>query len=61
LIEKQLEPFAPRPHWGKLFTVPPSQLQSRYVRLAEFESMLKQHDSTGKFCNEFIGHNLYSS
>jgi xylitol oxidase len=61
MIEKQLEPFAPRPHWGKLFTVPPSQLQSRYVRLAEFESMLKQHDSTGKFCNEFIGHNLYSS
>jgi xylitol oxidase len=61
MIEKQLEPFAPRPHWGKLFTVAPSQLQSRYARLTEFEAMLKQYDPTGKFRNDFIGHNLYSS
>ncbi len=61
LIEKQLEPFAARPHWGKLFTVPPAELQSRYPRLAEFEAMLKRYDPKGKFRNEFIGHNLYSS
>jgi xylitol oxidase len=44
-----------------LFTVAPSQLQSRYARLTEFEAMLKQYDPTGKFRNDFIGHNLYSS
>jgi xylitol oxidase len=61
LIEKQLEPFAPRPHWGKLFTVPPAKLESRYAKLSEFEAMLKHYDPTGKFRNEFINHNLYSS
>ncbi len=61
LIEKQLEPFAPRPHWGKLFTVSPSELQSRYAKLAEFEAMLKRYDPTGKFRNEFINSNLYMS
>jgi xylitol oxidase len=60
LIEKQLEPFAARPHWGKLFTMAPADLESRYVRLAEFEAMLKRHDPKGKFRNEFINHNLYS-
>ena len=61
LIEKKLESFAPRPHWGKLFTLVPTQLQSRYARLAEFEAMLKRLDPDSKFCNEFIARNLYSS
>jgi xylitol oxidase len=61
LIEKQLEPFDARPHWGKLFTMAPAELQSRYARLAEFEAILKRYDPTGKFRNDFIGHNLYSS
>ena len=60
-IEAQLEPFAPRPHWAKLFTVPPTQLQSRYARLAEYKAQLKHHDPTGKFRNEFVDKNLYSS
>jgi len=60
LIEAQLEPFAPRPHWGKLFTLPPAQLQSRYARLREFEGQLKQYDPAGKFRNSFIDTNLYS-
>jgi len=61
LIEKQLEPFAARPHWGKLFTVAPAQLESRYARLPEFEAMMKHYDPSGKFRNEFIDRNLYSS
>ena len=61
MIEKQLAPFAPRPHWGKLFTVAPAELQKRYARLAEFEAMLKRLDPEGKFRNEFIAHNLYSA
>jgi xylitol oxidase len=61
LIEAQLEPFAPRPHWAKLFTVPPARLQSRYVRLADFKSLLNHYDPGGKFRNEFIDRNLYTS
>ncbi|MGA7856340.1 MAG: FAD-binding protein [Terracidiphilus sp.] len=60
-IEAQLEPFAPRPHWAKLFTIPPAQIQARYARLAEFKAQLKHYDPSGKFRNEFINTNLYSS
>jgi xylitol oxidase len=61
LIEKQLEPFAPRPHWAKLFTLPPAQVQSRYVRLAEFKALLRGFDPEAKFRNEFLSKNLYSA
>ena len=60
-IEAQLKPFGPRPHWAKLFTIAPPQLQSQYVRLAEFKAFLNQHDPNGKFRNEFIQTNLYAS
>ena len=29
MIERELAPFEVRPHWGKLFTIPPAQLQRR--------------------------------
>jgi xylitol oxidase len=61
LIEKQLEPFDARPHWGKLFTMAPAQLQARYARLSEFEALVKRFDPEGKFRNAFIDSNLYSS
>ena len=60
-IEKQLEPFEPRPHWAKLFTLPPATLQSRYRKLDEFKAFLKTCDPDGKFRNEFLAANLYSS
>ena len=58
-IEKELAPFAVRPHWGKLFTVEPAQLRSRYERLADFKELLKQHDPRGKFRNGFVTGLLY--
>jgi xylitol oxidase len=61
LIEEQLEPFEPRPHWAKLFTLPPAKLQSRYARLAEFKERLAHYDPQAKFRNEFLNHNLYAS
>jgi xylitol oxidase len=61
LIEKQLEPFDPRPHWAKLFTLPPARLQAQYARLGEFQALLKRYDPEAKFRNEFINRSLYSS
>ena len=61
LIEQQLEPFAPRPHWAKLFTLRPAHLQAQYARLGEFQALLKQYDPEAKFRNEFLSRNLYSS
>src|SRR6202011_3563725 len=30
-VERELAPFKPRPHWGKLFTMTPAQLRSIYA------------------------------
>lgn len=54
LIEERLAPFSARPHWGKLFTMPPAQLQSRYKKLPEFRQLLQSHDPRGKFRNSFV-------
>lgn len=61
LIEEQLAPFNPRPHWAKLFTIPPARIQAQYTRLAEFKTSLKSYDPDGKFRNQFIDENLYSA
>jgi len=60
-IEEQLRPFAPRPHWGKLFTVPGAELEAQYARLGDFKALVKQLDPQGKFRNEFLAVNLYAS
>jgi alditol oxidase len=59
-IEEQLKPFAPRPHWGKLFTVPPGELQARYARLKDFKTLSNEYDPSGKFRNQFLSTNLYA-
>ena len=61
LIEEQLAPFNARPHWAKLFTMPPSVLQSRIEKLANFKELVKQYDPNGKFRNDFLSRNLYNS
>ncbi len=61
LIERELSPFAVRPHWGKLFTIEPSVLQSRYPRLGDFKRLVAAYDSEGKFRNQFLATNLYGS
>jgi len=58
-IERELAPFSPRPHWGKLFTMAPAQLRSRYERLPEFVALAKKLDPQGKFRNTFLDRNIY--
>lgn len=58
-VEKALEPFNPRPHWGKLFTMEPSLLRRRYERLNDFRALASRHDPEGKFRNEFLEVNLF--
>ena len=48
-IEAALEPFAPRPHWGKVNTVPKAVVASRYPRFADFRALVERVDPTGKF------------
>lgn len=60
-IEAKLKPFAPRPHWAKLFTVPPAEIASQYARLSDFETLARQYDPQGKFRNQFLSTNLYGA
>jgi alditol oxidase len=53
-VEEQLAPLAPRPHWGKLFGVPPEVVRSRYPRWDDFVALARDLDPAGKFGNEFL-------
>jgi alditol oxidase len=52
-VERQLAPFAPRPHWGKVFTAAPEDLVSRYERLPDFLDLMRRFDPSGKFRNAY--------
>jgi xylitol oxidase len=58
IIEKELEPFEARPHWGKMFTMPPYRLQDRYERLSDFQALAQEYDPAGKFRNAFLDENV---
>ncbi|WP_432922813.1 D-arabinono-1,4-lactone oxidase [Microbispora sp. CA-135349] len=53
-IEECLAPFDARPHWGKLFTLPPDVLPFRYERLDDFRALARHYDPRGVFANEFV-------
>jgi xylitol oxidase len=55
LVGEQLAPFAPRPHWAKIFRIAPEVLQSRYERLPDFRKLVRHLDPDGKFTNEMVG------
>jgi alditol oxidase len=59
LIEESLAPYGPRPHWGKLFTMPPALLQQQYERLDDFRQLALRYDPAGKFRNEYLDRNIF--
>ena len=61
VIEKELAPFQPRPHWGKLFTIAPAQLHTAYERLPEFVELSRKYDPRGKFRNDFLNTNIFGA
>ena len=54
LVERQLAPLRPRPHWGKLFAAGPDVLDRCYDRLPDFRRLMRRYDPSGKFRNDFI-------
>jgi len=59
VIERELAPFRSRPHWGKLFSIPPVQLHSVYERLPDFVVLAEKFDPHGKFRNDFLNANIF--
>jgi alditol oxidase len=61
LIEKELTAYHARPHWGKLFTISPNVLDSRYEKLADFKKLVLSYDPKGKFRNDFLNDMLFQT
>ena len=53
-IEQALAPFAPRPHWAKLFALSPRDIEAVYPQLPAFRQLRERLDPTGKFGNAFV-------
>jgi xylitol oxidase len=51
-VEERLAPLGARPHWGKLFRMPPELVQARYERLDDFRRLAAGLDPAAKFSNE---------
>jgi xylitol oxidase len=60
-IEAALRPYEPRPHWGKLFTMSPEEVRSRYPRLPNFVDLANRLDPDGVFRNDFVNRTLFGS
>ena len=58
-MEEALAPFEPVPHWGKLTTMAPETVRSRYARLGAFRELLDAHDPAGKFRNAFVDRMIF--
>jgi alditol oxidase len=61
VIEKELAPFNARPHWGKLFTISPAELNRIYKKMPEFVELSSRYDPQGKFRNEYLNKNIFST
>jgi len=55
-IEREIGALDPRPHWGKLFSMKP-----KYPKTEAFRALAKQYDPQGKFRNEFLDANVFTS
>lgn len=53
-VQRALAPFAPRPHWGKVFDAEQFDPGIAYPRFGEMRSLVAAADPTGKFSNAFI-------
>jgi xylitol oxidase len=60
-LEEQLVPLGVRPHWGKLFTLSPDYVASRYEKMPQFQDLLTRYDPAGKFRNDFLDRYVFAS
>ncbi len=60
-IEAALEPFEPRPHWAKLFTMAPEMVRSRYERDGRLRHLAASLDPAGKLRNGFVNRHVFDT
>ena len=60
-LEAALEPFAARPHWGKLFAADADRLAPLYPRFEDFRALAQRMDPEGKFRNGFLDRKVFGA
>jgi xylitol oxidase len=58
-VERVLDPFAARPHWGKLFRADANTIAGRYERLPDFCALCERLDPRGAFRNEWLERHVF--
>ena len=53
-VEQRLLPLGARPHWGKLTSIPASEIVASYPCAPDFAALLRRFDPDGKFRNSFV-------
>ena len=53
-VEEQLSPYDARPHWGKVFSIPPVRLERLYPRLPDFRRLVGELDPAATFGNDLV-------
>ena len=57
-VEDALAPFAPRPHWGKVFLADAATIATRYERLPDFAALAERLDPRGAFRNDWLAEHV---
>jgi xylitol oxidase len=60
-IEERLSEFNARPHWGKLFAMDRSKIETLYPRIGDFRGLVLKFDPDGKFGNQFLNNAVLAS
>ena len=55
VVEEALSPYEVRPHWGKLFTLAPAQVQAAYPMMDQFRSLLQSFDPCWQVSQRVFG------
>ncbi len=53
-VEQRLVPLGARPHWGKLTSIPATEIAANYVCANDFAALLRRFDPDGKFRNSYV-------
>ena len=58
MLDAALYSLGARPHWGKIFTMGPTQVAKMYPQFAAFAELVRDWDLGGKFTNSLMGANF---
>lgn len=54
VVESVLTQFQPRPHWGKMHSLPRQHIEAQFPRINDFRDLCRRFDPDGKFHNAYL-------